>query len=392
MSAKGGPSRPRSALSNGSMRAAGSQATSKKRVAEPNPEPEEDEFQVNGEELDLAEDGSDDDDAADEEDGAESDEDGVFPELDSGSEEDEFDEEDVGHEGYEGEADSEDVVEEGESLDGESDDEGYNSSDIERMYGSSPSTSIALSPGSSTKDLPTDEKLSHMIAKSSVKPDESIGTDAYISRAKAGNSRIVPSKYVPGGVVREYEDVEAGYGSESSTEDNPNTIGNVPMEWYDDLPHIGYDVSGRKIFRPAKGDELDKFLANVEDPAAWTSAEDKLLQQQVQLTDKELDIIRRLERAENPDADFDPYQDTIEWFTGKGMERQVPLSAAPEPKRRFVPSKWEHKKVSLSLPWLPVSVLICLDHEDCQGHPGGPDHPEQTVGCETYRLLHLVGV
>lgn len=117
------------------------------------------------------------------------------------------------------------------------------------------------------------------------------------------------------------------------------------MEWYDDLPHIGYDVSGRKIFRPAKGDELDKFLANTEDPNAWTSVEDKLLQKQVQLTDKELDIIRRLERAENPDADYDPYEPTIEWFTGEGRERAMPLSAAPEPKRRFVPSKWEHKKV-----------------------------------------------
>jgi ribosome biogenesis protein ERB1 len=28
------------------------------------------------------------------------------------------------------------------------------------------------------------------------------------------------------------------------------------------------------------------------------------------------------------------------------MERTMPLSAAPEPKRRFVPSKWEHEKVS----------------------------------------------
>lgn len=117
------------------------------------------------------------------------------------------------------------------------------------------------------------------------------------------------------------------------------------MEWYDDLPHIGYDIEGRKILRPAKGDELDKFLATVEDPTSWTSAEDKLLQQQVQLTDRELDIIRRLERAENPDAGYDPYQDTIEWFTGQGNERVMPLSGAPEPKRRFVPSKWEHKKV-----------------------------------------------
>jgi ribosome biogenesis protein ERB1 len=70
-----------------------------------------------------------------------------------------------------------------------------------------------------------------------------------------------------------------------------------------------------------------------------TTAEDKLLQKQVQLSDKELDIIRRLERAENPDAGFDNYQPTIEWFTGKGNEMVMPLT------NRFVPSKWEHKKV-----------------------------------------------
>lgn len=147
------------------------------------------------------------------------------------------------------------------------------------------------------------------------------------------------------------------------------------MEWYDDLPHIGYDVNGRKIFRPVQGDELDKFLSNVEDPSAWTSVEDKLLQKQVQLTDRELDIIRRLERAENPDKDFNPYQDTIEWFTGKGNERVMPLSAAPEPKRRFVPSKWEHKKVSFCYAW-PVSEVWADDigHEDCQSYPRRPYH------------------
>ena len=41
------------------------------------------------------------------------------------------------------------------------------------------------------------------------------------------------------------------------------------MHWYDDLPHIGYNVEGKKVFRPARGDELDKFLKTVEDPTAW---------------------------------------------------------------------------------------------------------------------------
>jgi hypothetical protein len=35
------------------------------------------------------------------------------------------------------------------------------------------------------------------------------------------------------------------------------------------MPHIGYDINGKKIMRPAKGDELDKFLAGIEDPTSW---------------------------------------------------------------------------------------------------------------------------
>jgi ribosome biogenesis protein ERB1 len=36
------------------------------------------------------------------------------------------------------------------------------------------------------------------------------------------------------------------------------------------MPHIGYSVDGKKVFRPARGDELDKFLSTVDDPAAWS--------------------------------------------------------------------------------------------------------------------------
>ena len=41
------------------------------------------------------------------------------------------------------------------------------------------------------------------------------------------------------------------------------------MHWYDDLPHVGYDINGKKVLRPARGDELDKFLKTVEDPESW---------------------------------------------------------------------------------------------------------------------------
>lgn len=77
-----------------------------------------------------------------------------------------------------------------------------------------------------------------------------------------------------------------------------------------------------------------------------TTAFDKKAQMDKPLTAEELDIIRRLQENEIPDANYDPYEPTIEWFTGKGKEEVMPLSAAPEPKRRWVPSKWEKQKVS----------------------------------------------
>ncbi|KAI0035578.1 NUC169 domain-containing protein [Vararia minispora EC-137] len=142
-----------------------------------------------------------------------------------------------------------------------------------------------------------------------------------------------------------YPEIEPDYDSDSSTEDAPNRVGNIPLHWYDDLPHVGYDIDGKKVLKPARGDELDKFLRTVEDPEAWTSAFDKNTQMDKPLTAEELDIIRRLERHENPDASYDPYTPTVEWFTGEGKQEIMPLSAGPEPKRRWVPSKWEKKKV-----------------------------------------------
>lgn len=55
----------------------------------------------------------------------------------------------------------------------------------------------------------------------------------------------------------------------SDEEDLRNTIGNVPMVWYENYPHIGYDWKGEKIMKPAKGDELDKFLKRMDDPDFW---------------------------------------------------------------------------------------------------------------------------
>ncbi|WFD20799.1 Ribosome biogenesis protein erb1 [Malassezia caprae] len=202
-----------------------------------------------------------------------------------------------------------------------------------------------------------DAALARMIARARRKPDESapqtnrLGIDTAVAARLYGSdrnddgshrARVEVSK-ATGAPRLVYPEIEPEYDSDSSTEDVPNRIGNVPLEWYDDLPHIGYDMDGRRVLRPATGDELDKFLASVEgDGDAWFSAHDERTGADVKLTDEELDIIQRLQRAEIP-VEYDAYEPATDWFTQHTSA--MPLSTRPEPKRRFVPSKWEHKKV-----------------------------------------------
>lgn len=62
----------------------------------------------------------------------------------------------------------------------------------------------------------------------------------------------------------------ANIAENSDSEDEPlkNRIGNVPLEWYKDEDHIGYDVYGKPIMRKDHGDSIDAFLARTDDPNA----------------------------------------------------------------------------------------------------------------------------
>jgi ribosome biogenesis protein ERB1 len=137
--------------------------------------------------------------------------------------------------------------------------------------------------------------------------------------------------------------IEPEYDSDSSEEEYHNTVGNIPMEWYNDFPHIGYDIDGKKIMKPAQGDDLDRFLKSMDDKDAWKSVYDKLEGKDVVLSKEELKMLKRIQQHQFPDSQFDPYEPTIEWFSRDTSI--MPLSAAPEPKRRFIPSKMEGSKI-----------------------------------------------
>ncbi|KAK3016328.1 hypothetical protein RJ639_007308 [Escallonia herrerae] len=143
----------------------------------------------------------------------------------------------------------------------------------------------------------------------------------------------------------ESEEFAQGVEESDSSEDEVaprNTIGDVPFEWYKDEEHIGYNISGKKLKKKERQDKLDSFLASADDPNGWRKVMDEPNDEVVQLTKQEVKMICKVLKGKAPHKDFDPYSPYIDWFK---MDAKHPLSSAPEPKRRFVLSKWENEKV-----------------------------------------------
>lgn len=191
-------------------------------------------------------------------------------------------------------------------------------------------------------DIPSDQEdsLGLVVKDSGATPsgakedgsEEELSANYTIAEDANGNPRYV------------YKDIDTAYASDDS--DAPattNTIGNIPLSFYDSYPHIGYDINGKKIARPAKGEALDALLDSIDVPKGWTGLTDPATGKPLQLSQEELEILRKIQMNEVPEDGYDPYPAMVEYFSGK-LE-VMPLSAAPEPKRRFVPSKHEAKRV-----------------------------------------------
>ncbi|XP_076049207.1 ribosome biogenesis protein bop1 isoform X2 [Oratosquilla oratoria] len=144
-----------------------------------------------------------------------------------------------------------------------------------------------------------------------------------------------------GSQEKEYDEYEE---DSSDEEDLRNTIGNVPLNWYNEYPHLGYDVDGKPILKPVRGDKLDEFLSRTENPDYFRTIFDKQTGQEVRLTDEDLDAVKRVVGSRIPDANYDMYEPWIDTFTHEVME--MPLSGRPEHKRSFIPSKAEKERVS----------------------------------------------
>jgi ribosome biogenesis protein ERB1 len=137
---------------------------------------------------------------------------------------------------------------------------------------------------------------------------------------------------------------EDAYHTDTSDEEElRNTVGNIPLEWYDDYPHIGYDLDGKKILKPAQGDQLDEFLKKMDDPNYWRTVTDKVSGKEIILTDEDIDLIQNIQRSQYPENSSNPYEPYVDLYSHEKMIH--PVMDRPESKRRFLPSLWERKKI-----------------------------------------------
>jgi len=138
------------------------------------------------------------------------------------------------------------------------------------------------------------------------------------------------------------KDDEYNYDS-SDEEDIRNTIGNIPVNWYDEYDHIGYDLDGSKIRKPKRGDELENFLSRMENPEHGVTVEDPATGQKVVLSEADAEIVSRAAGNKVPDPGYDLYGEWSEWFSSDVME--TPLRDTQESKKSFLPSHCEKQKV-----------------------------------------------
>ena len=201
--------------------------------------------------------------------------------------------------------------------------DGFDSHSEEEGFDESGEEDLEDDEDVASDEVPTDDEYEGILGKTK---DYTITEDAN------GNTRYV------------YNDIDPVYDSDDSEAPaTTNTIGNIPLKFYDEYPHIGYDINGKKISRPAKGEALDALLDSIDVPKGWTGLTDPATGKPLELSQDELKVLKKIQFNEVPEEGYDPYPATIEYFTRK--TEQMPLSAAPEPKRRFVPSKHEAKRV-----------------------------------------------
>lgn len=140
------------------------------------------------------------------------------------------------------------------------------------------------------------------------------------------------------------------------------------MEWYDEEKNIGYDVKGNPVVKPLSNsilylpsdDGLDEFIKKSENPNWWRTVKDELNMRNIEITDEQLDLMRRIRTGKFVDKKM---AETNYEIALDKSEFIHPMDSSMPPKRRFMPSKWERMKINKILHAIEMG-WIKMDKEE----------------------------
>lgn len=94
-------------------------------------------------------------------------------------------------------------------------------------------------------------------------------------------------------------------GSDSSEDERPprNTVGQVPLQWYHDELHIGYDHDAKKLIKRDRKDKLDTLLAQTDTKEGLRTIYDEYNDEEIVLSKDELRMIQRIRQGQFPDVE-----------------------------------------------------------------------------------------
>ena len=139
------------------------------------------------------------------------------------------------------------------------------------------------------------------------------------------------------------------------------------MQWYEDYDHLGYNLDGKKINKPKRGDELDNFLNKMDNPNFGITVHDPSTGQDVVLPKSVVETIKRLRSGKLPDSNYDLFSEWSTWFSDDVLE--TPVRDLPESKKSFLPSISEKKAVSkmvhaIKMGWMKPTTKVKEDPDD----------------------------
>lgn len=134
---------------------------------------------------------------------------------------------------------------------------------------------------------------------------------------------------------------------EEDGDGNENRIGRVPLHWYEDQDHIGYNAHGSRVMKSAssQGDLIDQRLANQDNAAAGKYVvHDALNDKNVELSARQLELIRRVQAGAYAHPEFEGEPDYVDYYSSIPETSGI-NSNKYEPKARFQPSRWEKMQI-----------------------------------------------